>query len=153
MTRRNDPITEKEWDVFFDFLALNGSVRGSAQAINRSFRTLYKHKSKDPDIKKRWEEAEAEYNDAIEAEMHRRGVEGVDKPIFYQGKQVATIKEYSDQVLMKMAEGHMPEKYGRQRVEMTGRDGKDLQTPDSSEIARRLLATMREAMKKGEKPR
>ena len=56
-------------------------------------------------------EAHAVACDTIEAEMRRRAIDGVDKPVFYKGQQCGTVKEYSDMLLAMLANGAMPEKY------------------------------------------
>ena len=56
--------------------------------------------------------------DAIEAEMRRRAIEGVQKPVFYKGEVCGYITEYSDTLLAMLANGYMPEKYKQKaRVE------------------------------------
>jgi hypothetical protein len=56
--------------------------------------------------------------DIIEAEIHRRAVEGVDEPVgWYRGEAGGTVRRYSDNLLMFRAKALMPEKY-RERVEV-----------------------------------
>ena len=63
----------------------------------------------------------------LEAEAKRRAVEGVEEPVFYQGKQCGVIKRYSDALLMFLLKGAMPDKYKeRTSTELTGAGGKDL---------------------------
>src|SRR5918996_6419921 len=56
---------------------------------------------------KRFELALARYNERLDAEIDRRGIEGVDKPLVFRGQitrdgngNPVTIKEYSDNLLM-----------------------------------------------------
>ena len=56
---------------------------------------------------KRFEMALARYNERLDAEIDRRGIEGVDKPLVFKGQitrdgngNPVTIKEYSDNLLM-----------------------------------------------------
>jgi len=49
---------------------------------------------------KRMAMAEQEYVEKLEAEVDRRGIEGIDKPIYYKGERVDTIREYSDNLAM-----------------------------------------------------
>ena len=51
-------------------------------------------------FKKRRAMAIQVYEDMLDAEIDRRGVEGIDKPIYYKGEKVDTVKEYSDNLLM-----------------------------------------------------
>ena len=63
-----------------------------------------------------WDEVEDAVADTMERELYRRAVEGVDKPVFHQGDEVATIREYSDTLLIFGLKGARPEKY-RERTE------------------------------------
>jgi hypothetical protein len=47
----------------------------------------------------------------LEDEIWRRGRDGVEVPIYHQGVQVGTRKEYSDTLLIFAAKGAMPDKY------------------------------------------
>ena len=44
--------------------------------------------------------------------MHRRGVDGVKRAIYHDGKVVGYKQEYSDQLLMFLAKSRMPEEFG-----------------------------------------
>ena len=50
--------------------------------------------------------------------MRRRAIEGVDKPVFHNGKVVGSIREYSDTLLIFALKGSMPSKY-RERIDIT----------------------------------
>lgn len=58
----------------------------------------------------RYREAEQDANDRIEAEIHRRAILGVTKPVTVAGKR-EEIREYSDTLLIFMAKARMPAKY------------------------------------------
>ncbi len=76
----------------------------------------------------RWLEGDAEYRkafdmakmnaaDKLEDEAFRRAVEGVEKPTgWYRGIPGGVVREYSDNLLMFILKGLLPEKYGN-RVE------------------------------------
>ena len=49
---------------------------------------------------KRFNMASLRYQETLDAEIDRRGVDGIDKPIYYKGEKVDTVKEYSDNLLM-----------------------------------------------------
>lgn len=51
-------------------------------------------------MQNRFQEAQRQYLEKMEAEADRRGIEGVDKPVYYLGDQVGTYKVYSDNLLM-----------------------------------------------------
>jgi hypothetical protein len=90
---------------------------------------------------------------AIDAEIRRRGMEGVDELLVTPkgvvlGKDGNPVKQkkYSDSLLLAHAKAHLPHLYGdKHRVEMTGRDGGPVQVESPFErISARLLA-LREA--------
>jgi hypothetical protein len=52
--------------------------------------------------------ASGAWADTIEAEMTRRAIEGVEKDVYYKGQVVGTEIVYSDSLLSKMADAHIP---------------------------------------------
>ena len=59
--------------------------------------------------------------DQLEHEAIRRAVDGVDRPVFFKGRQIAMLKEYSDTLLIFMLKGLRPEKYKeRYQIDVTG---------------------------------
>ena len=76
-------------------------------------------------------EARAEACDVLESEARRRAVEGVRKPVYYQGDVVGTVREYSDTLLIFLLKGAMPEKY---------RDNVKTEDTGSAELIKRLQA-------------
>jgi hypothetical protein len=65
----------------------------------------------DPAFTEAFARAERLCTHLIEDEILRRGLEGIDKPVFWQGQQVATVKDYDTTLLIFAAKGAMPEKY------------------------------------------
>jgi len=72
----------------------------------------------DPSLVEAMENAKQVARDVVEAEVHRRGVEGVDEPVFYQGEKVADVKKYSDSMLALRIKALAPEY--RNKVEVSG---------------------------------
>jgi hypothetical protein len=72
----------------------------------------------DPAFSEAFARAERLCTHLIEDEILRRGLEGIDKPVFWQGRQVATVKDYDTTLLIFAAKGAMPEKY-KDRVDQT----------------------------------
>ena len=92
--------TAKRDDKFFEHLALGYGVTTSANAAGYGRRTVYDYRKSDDEFAARWEDAVAEYVESLECEVDRRAVEGVAKPVFYQGKKCGEINEFSDTLLM-----------------------------------------------------
>jgi hypothetical protein len=65
----------------------------------------------DPDFAAAFDEAVKLGTAALEDEAKRRAFEGCDKPIFYQGIQCGTVREYSDTLMIFLLKAHDPEKY------------------------------------------
>jgi hypothetical protein len=49
----------------------------------------------------------------LEAEVYRRGVEGVNEPVWYQGQRCGVVRKYSDTLLIFLLKGTQPEKYAQ----------------------------------------
>jgi hypothetical protein len=79
-------------------------------------------------------EAERMAGFLLEAEARRRAAEGIDKPVYYQGQVVGTVKEYSDTLLIFLLKGALPDKY---------REGWDFE---------RRLAALEEQLRREGKP-
>ena len=75
----------------------------------------------DAEYAEAFKESHQEACDNIEAEMRRRAIEGVQKPVFYKGEVCGYITEYSDTMLAMLANGFMPEKY-KQKAEIKERE-------------------------------
>lgn len=128
-------------ETFLHTFAETANVMLSARAANIARATVYYWLEHDvDDFSKRYNVADQEANDRIEAEIHRRGIVGVDKPVYYKGEIVGHIREWSDNLLMFRAKARM-NKY-RDRVEHTGPDGGPIQVEDARERLAAKLATM-----------
>lgn len=114
-------LTDERIEKFLSLLHKNPNVTRAAEEINVSRQRLYERRDEDPAFKKRWEAAVKIGVTCIEDEMLRRAVEGVEEPVFYQGKEVATVTKYSDTLLIVLAKAHWPEKY-KERHDITSDD-------------------------------
>lgn len=129
-------LTDHAREQFIEVLRETCNVSEAARKIGVSRTCVYEHRDGDPGFKAAWLEAEAEAADKLEREAWRRGVEGTDKPIAYQGVITATYKEYSDRMLELLLKAHKPEKF-KDRVanEHTGKDGGPIQTQDATPLS------------------
>ncbi len=96
---------------FLEALASSGNVLVSCRVSGVKRRNAYKHRDRFPAFRRAWDEAIEESTDALEAEARRRGTKGVDKPIYYKGVKIDTVKEYSDTLLIFLLKAHRPEKF------------------------------------------
>lgn len=57
----------------------------------------------------------------LESEAMRRALDGVEQPVFHQGEQVGSRKDYSDDLMKMLLKAHDPDTYAdRQKVEHQG---------------------------------
>lgn len=115
----HDPPHFHEWSPYFLLhLAWGGNVSAAARYARISRQTAYNHRESNSHFRAAWEEALEVATDRLEEEARRRAVEGVDEPVFYQGKEVARVRKYSDTLLIFLLKAHRPEKY-RERYDVT----------------------------------
>lgn len=114
--RRAQRTPEKD-ETFLNQLRRGTSVTGAAIAAGYSRRSVYEYKEADPEFAKAWDDAWEAGGDVYEDEAHRRGVEGVDEPVFYQGVECGVVRKYSDTLLTLKLKGRRPQVY-RENVNM-----------------------------------
>lgn len=88
--------TKRRRTAFLDRLRASANVSAAARAAGLSRSSAYALRGRDPDFRAAWDEALEEALDDLEAELRRRAIEGVDKPVFYGGKECGSVKSYSD---------------------------------------------------------
>lgn len=104
-----------------------GVVVTAARAAGVSTRLVYGWWRKDPLFEAAYQEAMRDAADVIEAELVRRGVEGVDVPVVHMGvptmledaatgeQRPFTIKSYSDGCLMALIKARKPDQFAERR--------------------------------------
>lgn len=116
--------TDRAREKFLSILAKTCNVSEAARAANISRQAAYEWRAEDETFAIAWTNAEQEAADKLEREAWRRGVEGVDKPVTFQGVITDTYKEYSDRMLEILLKAHRPDKFvERTKSEVTGKDG------------------------------
>lgn len=105
-------FSAKRAKLFLHFLAETGRVRHSAQLAGfTSADALYYRRKQDQAFRHAWDEALDRAGDKFEDEATRRGVEGVDKDVYYKGEVVGQERVYSDGLLSKLLDGAKRDKY------------------------------------------
>ena len=117
-----------EQNAFLKAFASSGNVRTACMAagINRS--AVYSWSETDVEFTIRYNQAKADVDDAIRAEIYRRGMFGEERYVIAQGKIVMgpdgktplTIREKSDTLLIFHAKSRMVEYRDKQQLEVTG---------------------------------
>lgn len=126
-----DPVRfdEARKRAFLDILALTGRPAEAAKKVNVAHGTVGRHKNPkdqfyDSKFAEEYEASMALFREMLAAEVQRRAVEGVEEPVFYQGR-IATDKEgrpvgirkFSDAMLALLIKRHDPSFRDRQIVE------------------------------------
>jgi hypothetical protein len=102
-------------EIFLATLAATGNVAASCRASGLARATVYRMKDADPAFAAAWKEALEDACDDLEMEARRRGKDGVEVPVWYKGRVVGRIREYSDTLLLAQLKAHRPQLY-RDRV-------------------------------------
>ena len=92
-------------NAFLETLAATGNVTASAKSVDRTRAAAYLARKKSKRFREQWDEALEQAIDNLELEARRRAQTGVQKPVFYKGKQVGIIREYSDNLADVPTEG------------------------------------------------
>ena len=95
-------------DLFIAKLAETCNVSEACKAAGWSRETAYRRKKNSQAFAALWEEALEIAKDGVYAEVRRRAIEGIAEPVFQKGKQVGTIRRYSDKLLLALAGAHDP---------------------------------------------
>lgn len=101
---------------FLAHLAQYGFVTRAAKAAGIHRDTARDTYDNDPAFHKAWDDALAEYIEALEAEADRRAYKGTLKPVFYQGEKCGVVREFSDTLLIFRLKALRPDIY-KDRVE------------------------------------
>lgn len=86
--------------------------KDAAAACGCGTKYFQRRREQDPTFEADYQAARADGDDVIRAEVHRRGVDGVRRAIYHDGKVVGHKQEYSDQLLMFLAKSRMPNEFG-----------------------------------------
>jgi transposase-like protein len=108
----------KKQRLFLDAYAQNGNITEAARIAGIHRQRVYDWQEKDAEFGLAFNIAQSMAGDALEAEAHRRAVEGVEEPVFQGGRQVGAVRRYSDTLLVLLLKATKPEKY-RERHDVT----------------------------------
>lgn len=149
MTRPTRKIDDETKQLFLDNLAATGVVSEAARAAGfTSYSSLYQLRKSDPEFAEAWTEALDNAADMLELEARRRAVQGVTRvKVIGSGENAQMIDEvhYSDTLLLALLKAKKPSEFAeRSKTEISGPDGKAIETNDTSAAAR-LLAILEEA--------
>ncbi len=97
--------------MFLEGLRVGMSISAAAKRIRVARPTVYYYRDRDVEFASDWEAAIEDGTDRLEDEAFRRALEGVEKPVYYQGKAIGRVRDYSDSLLMFMLRARRGEKF------------------------------------------
>ena len=116
----NPSTRTPEGDALFFAALENGfPVRAACEAAGYARRCVYRWRKEHEDFAQSWAEALMVAADLLEEEADRRGRDGYDEPVFFQGEVRGAKRKYSDALLLARLKALKPEHY-RERVPLHG---------------------------------
>lgn len=127
-------FTDAKKQMFIDALATHGRNHAAAEAAGVTYETVRSHMKADTEFKNAVEEARAKFGEILEAEVHRRGVDGVNEPVYNykDGSVLGTVKKFSDKMLELSLKKNIAEYRDKSQVDMN-MSGGVLVVPTKSE--------------------
>lgn len=142
-------FTAERKNRYLDKLRETGERSLARAAVCVSKGTVQRHRSEDPIFRAAEDEARVQHAAVYSQEMFRRGVTGIQKPVYgSQGPQmgvgvVGWVTEYSDRLLMEQARRFEAEYTPKTKVETTSISSTALGlsdlSPESQDDLRRIL--------------
>ena len=120
--------TPDQDDLFFAKIRRTGNVSKALKAAKYKRTATYAMREKDEAFAIEWNAAVDEYVDAMEEELDRRGITGIEEPIVYQGQiqmkdgKVQTVRRFDTTAAIFRLKGLRPEKY-REHFKLAGKGG------------------------------
>ena len=112
--------SQKRKAAFLEAFARIGTVTHACRELGIDQSTPYQWVNRDKEFAKKFDDAKKAVAESLEQEAIRRARDGVEEPVFYQGKQTGTIQKYSDTLLIFLLKA-WDEKYSdRQKTELSG---------------------------------
>jgi hypothetical protein len=135
--------------AFLKVFGEQGIISRAADQVGIDRNTVYYWQEHDAGFAAAFRQAEARATELLEAEAHRRAVQGVERLKFDRGLPLVNPdtgepyreREYSDTLLIFLLKARNPAKYrDNSRVELTGKDGGpiDIDVEPADRIARRI---------------
>ena len=98
--------TKRAEAAFLDELSQTANVSSAARRAEMSSSTCYTRRKSHPMFAAAWAEALAEGYIVLEAELLKRAIAGIEKPVWRGGEKVGSVTEYSDAMGMALLKRH-----------------------------------------------
>ena len=91
---------------FCEALAETANVSASARAVGMCPQGAYKLRDRDAAFLEAWQAALAQGYERLELMLLERALHGQEKPVWYGGKEVGTMRHYSDSLALHLLRSH-----------------------------------------------
>lgn len=142
-------ISDPKKRAYLVALCRTARFGAAAKVAGVDVRTAYNWRQKDPEFAAAENTALDIGGRLAEDEAWRRATEGVEEPVYQQGRLVGTKRVLSDTLLIFMLKGAHPQKY-RERLEHTGRDGGPIELRSVRSLTDEELNAELEALERAE---
>ena len=146
---RSTKWTKRKQAVLLDVLRSTGNVSAGIRAAGVSRTQAYCRRKTDPAFRAEWDSALEGALDDLEGALRRRAVDGVEKAVFYGGKQCGSSVSYSDNLGMFLLRGRRKDVFGEGRSASTA--GPEFESdPADASPRERLLTKLSEMSAAGQ---
>lgn len=121
---------------FLEHLRRTANVARAARESGLSSSTAYQQRARLPQFAAAWDAAINEAMDELEDALIERAKQGVEKPVYFRGEQVGSVRSYSDALGMFLLKAKRPEVYAR--LQGSAGEGDMTQEEARAEVERRL---------------
>jgi hypothetical protein len=101
-------ITADQFEMYFARLSLTGRKNHSAIMAGVDPGRMAYHVTKNKELKARQISAMQDYAELIDAAVHDRAINGVERGVYFKGQRVATERHFSDSLLLALAKANNP---------------------------------------------
>lgn len=98
--------TKARRETFFSALAETANVRAAASQAGMSYQSAYKLRKRDGGFDASWQSALAEGYERLELMLLERAMHGAEQDVWYQGKNVGKMRNYSDSLALSLLRAH-----------------------------------------------
>jgi|GEM_PF-1729620 len=106
------PLPAARVNAFFHHLGRTGSVTVAANRAQLRRSTLYERRQDDEEFAERWARALDLGVERLQDNAMNRAMNGTPKPVWRNGQQVGSVRQYDNKLLQFLPRAHRPEVYG-----------------------------------------
>ncbi len=106
------PMPAVKVNAFFHHLGRTGSVTVAARRAQLRRSSLYERRQNDDEFAERWSRALDLGVERLQDNAMNRAMNGTEKPVWRNGRQVGSVRQFDNKLLQFLLRAHRPEVYG-----------------------------------------